>query len=107
VADVVRGKDRSIFDVLVDVVVGMIPPNVFSAMVNTEILPLIVFSLLFGGVLITLGDTGKPVLAVINGINEVVMKIVHIVVTFTPIGVFGLIAGRMSMWADGKASCPN
>jgi len=107
VADVVRGKDRSIFDVLVDVVVGMIPTNVFSAMVNTEILPLIVFSLLFGGVLITLGDTGKPVLAVINGINEVVMKIVHIVVTFTPIGVFGLIAGRMSMWADGKASCPN
>jgi Na+/H+-dicarboxylate symporter len=97
IADVVRGQDRSIFDVLVDVIVGMIPTNVFAAMVNTDILPLIVFSLLFGGVLITLGETGKPVLALVNGLNEAIMKIVHIVVTFTPIGVFGLIAGRMSI----------
>lgn len=105
-ADVVRGKDRSIFDVLVDVVVGMIPTNVFSAMVNTQILPLIVFSLLFGGVLITLGDVGKPVLDVINGLNEVIMKIVHIVVSFTPIGVFGLVAGRMSIVGGWEGFLP-
>ena len=106
VADVVRGKDRSIFDVLVDVVVGMIPTNVFSSMVNTEILPLIVFSLLFGGVLITLGDVGKPVLTLINGINEAIMKIVHIVVAFTPIGVFGLVAGRMSIVGGWEGFLP-
>jgi Na+/H+-dicarboxylate symporter len=106
VADVVRGKDRSIFSVLVDVVVGMVPTNVFSAMVNTEILPLIVFSLLFGGVLITLGEAGKPVSAVINGLNEAIMKIVHIVVSFTPIGVFGLIAGRMSLVGGWEGFLP-
>lgn len=106
IADVVRGKDRSIFEVLVDVVVGMIPTNIFSAMVNTQILPLIVFSLLFGGVLITLGEVGKPVLAVIHGINEAIMKIVHIVVSFTPIGVFGLIAGRMSIVGGWEGFLP-
>ncbi|MGA1198003.1 MAG: dicarboxylate/amino acid:cation symporter [Candidatus Latescibacterota bacterium] len=106
VADVVRGKDRSIFDVLVDVIVGMIPTNIFSSMVNTEILPLIVFSLLFGGVLITLGDVGKPVLTLINGINEAIMKIVHIVVAFTPIGVFGLVAGRMSIVGGWEGFLP-
>lgn len=95
-ADVVRGKDRSIFDVLVDVIVGMVPTNVFGAMVNTDILPLIVFSLLLGGVLISIGDVGKPVLALISGLNEAVMKITHIIILFTPIGVFGLVAGRMS-----------
>lgn len=106
VADVVRGKDRSIFDVLVDVVVGMIPTNVFSAMVNTDILPLIVFSILFGGVLISLGEVGKPVMAFVNGINEIIMKIVHIVVSFTPIGVFGLVAGRMSLVGGWEGFLP-
>jgi len=95
VADIVRGKDRSIFDVFVDVLVGMIPTNIFKAMVETDILPLIVFSLLFGGVLISMGEAGQPVLSVIHSVNTAVMKIVHIIIAFTPIGVFGLIAGRM------------
>ena len=94
-ADIVRGKDRPIFNVLIDVIVGMIPTNIFKAMVETDILPLIVFSLLFGGVLISMGEAGQPVLNVIQSINTAVMKIVHIVIVFTPIGVFGLVAGRM------------
>ena len=105
-ADVVRSKDRSIFDVLTDVVVGMVPTNIFEAMVNTQILPLIVFSLLFGGVLISLGAVAKPVLDVVNGLNEIIMKIVHIVVSFTPIGVFGLIAGRMSIVGGWEGFLP-
>ena len=96
VADRVRGKNKPVFDVMIDVLLGMVPSNIFAAMANTDVLPLIVFSLLFGGVLTTLGETARPVLAVINGINDAIMKIVHLIVAFTPIGVFGLIAGRMS-----------
>ncbi len=96
VADIVRGKNRSIFDVLIDVIVGMIPTNIFSAMVNTDILPLIVFSILFGSVLVSMGEAGQPVLQIIEALNTAIMKIVHIVIAFTPIGVFGLVAGRMS-----------
>ena len=102
VAAKVRGKDRTIFQVLIDVVIGMVPKNIFKAMVDTDVLPLIVFSLLFGGVLTTLGDAGKPVIGLISGINEAIMKIVHIIITFAPIGIFGLIAGRMGQsggWA--------
>ena len=105
-ADVVRSNDRSIYDVLTDVIVGMVPTNIFAAMVNTQILPLIVFSLLFGGVLISLGDVAKPVLDFVNGFNEIIMKIVHIVVSFTPIGVFGLIAGRMSIVGGWEGFLP-
>ena len=95
VADVVRGKDRSIFEVLTDVVVGMVPTNVFKAMVETDVLPLIVFSLLFGGVLTTLGERVQPLIDVIKGINHAIMQVVHIVILFAPIGIFGLIAARM------------
>jgi Na+/H+-dicarboxylate symporter len=95
VAARVRGKDKTIFQVLTDVLTGMVPQNIFKAMVETDVLPLIVFSLLFGGVLTTLGDVARPVIELISGINETIMKIVHVVIAFAPVGIFGLIAGRM------------
>ncbi len=74
---------------------GMIPSNVFKAMVHTDILPLIFFSLLIGAALSMLGDIGKPVISVISGLNEAVMKLVHWIMYVAPFGIFGLIAGRI------------
>ena len=74
---------------------GMIPSNVFKAMVRTDILPLIFFSLLIGAALSTLGELGKPVISVISGLNEAVMKLVHWIMYVAPVGIFGLIAGRI------------
>ena len=74
---------------------GMIPSNVFKAMVRTDILPLIFFSLLIGAALSMLGDFGKPVIAVMSGLNEAVMKIVHWIMYVAPLGIFGLVAGRI------------
>ena len=42
-----------------------------------------------------LGDIGKPVISVISGLNEAVMKLVHWIMYVAPVGIFGLIAGRI------------
>ena len=81
---------------------GMIPSNVFKAMVHTDILPLIFFSLLIGAALSMLGEIGKPVIAVISGLNEAVMKLVHWIMYVAPLGIFGLIAGRIG---EAKGFC--
>lgn len=86
---------------LADVFLGLIPTNIFRAAANDDILPLIVVSLLFGGVLATIGEKGRPVLAVIEGINEAIMKIVHLIIWFAPIGVLALIGGIV---AENKES---
>ncbi len=78
---------------LIDVVTGLVPSNIFGAAANGQILPLIVFSLLFGGVLTAIGEKGRPVIAVFEGINEAMMKIVIIIIYFGPIGIFALIGG--------------
>ena len=65
----------------------MIPSNVFKAMVRTDILPLIFFSLIIGAALSTLGNIGKPVIAVISGLNEAVMKLVHWIMYVAPVGI--------------------
>jgi Na+/H+-dicarboxylate symporter len=100
IPDVVRGKEDFSF---LDVVVGMIPENPFRAAAEMDILPLIVFSLLFGGVLTTLGERGRPLVKVFEAVNDVVMKIVHLVMWFAPIGVFGLVAGKLGEVGGGSA----
>jgi len=84
---VVESQQKSIKDVLV----GLIPSNVISAAADGKILPLIMFALLFGGVLSAIGDKGKPVIAVFDGINVAMMKIVHLIIYVAPIGILSLI----------------
>ena len=78
---------------LIDVLVGLIPENIFEAASKTRVLPLIVFSLLFGGVLVSIGEKGKPVLEFFEGLNAVIMKMVTLIIYFAPIGVMALIGG--------------
>lgn len=91
----VKGKSGTIGTVLKDVVVGLIPHNLFAAMMNNDVLPLIVFSLIFGAVLTTLGATGKPVIQFFEGLNEAIMKIIHLLMLVAPVGIGALIAGRL------------
>ncbi len=78
---------------IIDVIVGLIPDNIFGAAATGKILPLIVFSLLFGGVLTVIGDKGKPVIAFFEGVNAAIMKIVLLIIYFAPIGILALIGG--------------
>ncbi len=86
---VAKSQDKTI----VDVVTGLIPSNIIGAAADGKILPLIVFSLLFGGVLSAIGEKGKPVIALFDGINVAMMKIVHLLIWFAPVGVMALIGG--------------
>ena len=77
-----------------DIVMGFVSDNIFASMAELQMLPIIVFSLIFGGVLSTLGERGQPLVTLINIGNEVMMKIVHLIMWIAPIGIFGLVAGR-------------
>ncbi|MBU1320081.1 MAG: dicarboxylate/amino acid:cation symporter [candidate division Zixibacteria bacterium] len=79
-----------------DVILGMIPSNIVAAMSETRVLPLIIFSLVFGGIVTTMGERGKPLKDFFVAANEAVMKFVHLVMLLAPFGVFGLIAARFA-----------
>ena len=104
IAGAVRGKEeRNIGNILSEVLIGdeatgkegLIPRNLFNAMVRTDILPLIFFSLLIGGALSILGARGRIAIDFISVLNDGVMQIVHWIMVFAPIGIFGLVAGRI------------
>lgn len=111
IASRVKGKEkRTMVGTIIEVFLGnketgkqgMIPSNIFKAMVNMEILPLIFFSLLIGAALSVIGEAGKPAIAIFQAFNEAVMRIVNWIMFLAPVGIFGLIAGRIGE-ADGFA----
>lgn len=75
---------------------SLIPTNIFRAMAETDVLPLIIFSLFFGAVLTTIGQKGKIVIDIFDAMNDVIMKMVHLIMYIAPIGVFGLVAGKIA-----------
>ena len=95
VVEQVKGKSQSIGVILREVVVGLVPRNLFEAMANNDVLPLIIFSLIFGAVLTTVGESGRPVITFFQGLNGAIMRIVHLLMLTAPIGIGALIAGRL------------
>ncbi|WP_454061098.1 dicarboxylate/amino acid:cation symporter [Candidatus Nitrospira salsa] len=88
-------KPTTLGELLKTILTSMVPQNLFAAMANTEVLPLIVFSLIFGGILTTIGEKGTIVIRLFEGINEAIMGIVHLLMWVAPIGIGALIAGRL------------
>ncbi|MFJ5381637.1 dicarboxylate/amino acid:cation symporter [Cupriavidus sp. CER94] len=76
-----------------DFVAHMFPKSFVEAMATNEVLQIVVFSLFFGFALGTLKDgVGKPVLAAIDGLGHIMLKVTNYVMAFAPLGVFGAVA---------------
>jgi len=86
-----------------DIVLSLISPNLFASAVEMQLLPIIVFAILFAMALTTIGERGKPVFAVFDGINEAMMKLVIWIMYFAPVGIFALIAARLGQAGGGEA----
>lgn len=77
---------------IMDVFTNMIPTNPIESLVKGEMLQIIVFSILFGISITLIGAPAKPLLNVINQANDIMIKIIGIVMLVAPYGVFALIS---------------
>ena len=87
----------------VEIIQSLISPNIIAAAANTQLLPLIVFSLIFAAALTTIGEKNVTVIRFFDGLNEVMMKLVIWIMAFAPIGIFALIAGQFGKAGGGEA----
>ncbi len=75
-----------------DFVLRLIPDNVIDAMARGDVLPVIMFAILFGLVLTGLDETeARPVTRVVSGILAVIQRLTLGIIRLAPIGIFGLI----------------
>lgn len=85
-----------------DILLSLISPNLFASASDMQLLPLIVFAILFAMALTTIGDRARPVFDVFDGINEAMMKLVVWIMYFAPLGIFALIAARLGSAGGGE-----
>ena len=88
------GTVSSIWNTLLEI----IPSNVFGALSNNgSMLAVIFFAILFGYFITRVGDRHSQVLKeLFTAIFEVMMKITLVIIRFAPLGIFGLVAEKIS-----------
>ncbi|PCH94946.1 MAG: dicarboxylate/amino acid:cation symporter [Bacteroidetes bacterium] len=76
--------------------VDVVPSNIFKALVNMSMLQIIFFAIFFGIVLVLIPkEKAHPVSGLIEGLNEVFVKMVWIIMKAMPVFVFALMAGQI------------
>ncbi|WP_047042162.1 dicarboxylate/amino acid:cation symporter [Vibrio mexicanus] len=74
------------------VIIDMFPKNPINAMAEGKTLQIIVFAILFGIAISASGKPGERIAAIFQDLNEVIMKLVALLMNIAPYGVFFLMA---------------
>lgn len=74
----------------------MIPSNVVAAMAGTNLLPVLVFAVLLGLALASIGTRAKPLVDVLDALMGAVFKLTGWIIALSPIAIFAIIAWLFS-----------
>lgn len=81
--------------------VDIFPSNIFQSMANASMLQIIFFALFVGICLLLIGEKkAKPMIDIFDSLNEVVMKMVDLIMLFAPYAVFALMANVIIAFDD-------
>ncbi|SHI51166.1 dicarboxylate/amino acid:cation symporter [Algibacter luteus] len=90
-------KDAGPLQALVDI----FPSNIFESFVEASMLQVIFFALFVGICLLLIGEEkAKPLVDFFDSLNEVVMKMVDLIMLFAPYAVFALLANVIIAFDD-------
>lgn len=76
---------------LADTLIDFVPTNPFQALVQGNVLQIIVMALAIGLVLSISGEPGKRLIKIFQDANHVIMNLVNLVMLIAPFGVFSLL----------------
>ena len=90
------------FTSLLDTVKNLIPANPVASFVNGDMLQVLVFAIIVGVTCLALKEKAEAFYKVVEALNEICIKVISVVMNFTPIGVFCSIASVM--YANGMST---
>nr|VFJ57677.1 MAG: Na+/H+-dicarboxylate symporter [Candidatus Kentron sp. FM]VFJ71046.1 MAG: Na+/H+-dicarboxylate symporter [Candidatus Kentron sp. FM]VFK11483.1 MAG: Na+/H+-dicarboxylate symporter [Candidatus Kentron sp. FM] len=86
-----------------DIILSLVSPNLVASALETQLVPIILWSIFLAAALTTLGEKAKVVLDFFQGVNDAMMKVITWIMYFAPIGIFALVAGRLGQAGGGEA----
>jgi Na+/H+-dicarboxylate symporter len=82
---------------VVQTLINMVPSNAFAAAASGDLLPLIIFSIIFGAAVSVIGgDRREAILMFFRGVNDAVMVIIDWIMKLAPYAVFVLVGAVVS-----------
>jgi len=88
---------------LSEIILRMIPTNIFDALVSADMLAIIVFAILFGFFIPKVDNKYSKFLSdLFNSVFEVMMKLTSFIIKFAPIGILGIVTGVVADQASDK-----
>lgn len=84
-----------------DILLRIIPSNIFSSMAEGDILPIIFFAIILGVFISQVESKYSTLLTTFfEGLFEVMMKMTMFIIKFTPLGIFGIVSREVQHNAD-------
>ena len=81
---------------LKEFVTHLVPKSVVEAMATNEILQIVVFAIFFGVACAALGNRAKTILAAVEDLSHIMLKITGYVMALAPVAVFAAIAATVT-----------
>ncbi len=78
------------------------PSNFFKHAAEADVLPVVIFAALIGIAITKTPEKGRPVLAFFEGLAQVMFRYTDMIMSLTPVGVFGAMAYNVSHMASGQ-----
>jgi Na+/H+-dicarboxylate symporter len=88
------GADMTTWDIVKNLVLMLFTDNLILAAAETQLLPLIIFSIIFAGMLTTMGTRVAALTEMIVQINDALMAFILLLMRVAPLGIFCLVAAR-------------
>lgn len=86
---------------ILNMVLSFIPSNPFEVVANGEMVPIIIFVLLFALALAKVGDVNRPIVSFFESVFAATMKITDWIMVFAAPGVFALTASAVASFGGG------
>jgi Na+/H+-dicarboxylate symporter len=77
---------------IMQTIVNIFPDNMFKSFTNASMLQVIFIAIIFGGGILLAGEKGKPTAVLVKSMEEVMMKVMMMIISVSPLGVYCLMA---------------
>ncbi|QDT13112.1 dicarboxylate/amino acid:cation symporter [Planctomycetes bacterium K23_9] len=98
-----ESETPSVGTIFKNLLLMLVTDNLFVAAAETQLLPIIVFAIIFGAMLTTMHDEVSSITQLIQQANNALMRFVMLLMNVAPLGIFCLVAARFGKaQSEGK-----
>lgn len=83
---------------MTDMYLNMIPKNPIESTAKGDLVPILIFLIIFGAGLASIGEMGRPIVSFFEGLFAVTMKVTDWIMVLAPPGIFAMTASSVASY---------